>query len=63
VTVKGDQASITTLQDGYDTPTGVAAAGRTAWVSEGQLEYLFDAAKHDQKPRVPFQLFAVALPK
>jgi hypothetical protein len=46
-----------------DTPTGVTAVAGTAWVSEGQLEYLFDPAKHDQKPHVPFQLFAVALPK
>jgi sugar lactone lactonase YvrE len=63
MTVKGDSASITTLKDGYDTPTGVTAVAGTAWVSEGQLEYLFDPAKHDQKPHVPFRLFAVALPK
>jgi sugar lactone lactonase YvrE len=63
MTVKGYSASITTLKDGYDTPTGVTAVKGTAWVSEGQLEYLFDPAKHDQKPQVPFRLFAVALPK
>jgi sugar lactone lactonase YvrE len=63
VTVKGDSARITTLKDGYDMPTGVTAVAGTAWVSEGQLEYLFDPAKHEQKPHVPFQLFAVALPK
>jgi sugar lactone lactonase YvrE len=63
MTVKGDAASIATLKGGFDTPTGVTAVAGTAWVSEGQLEYLFEPAKHDQKPRVPFQLFAVALPK
>jgi hypothetical protein len=63
MTIKGGSASITMLKDGYDTPTGVTATAGTAWVSEGQLEYLFDPAKHDQKPHVPFRLFAVALPK
>jgi hypothetical protein len=63
MTIKGDSASITMLKDGYDTPTGVTAIAGTAWVSEGQLEYLFDPAKHDQKPHVPFRLFAVPLPK
>jgi hypothetical protein len=62
MTVKGDSASITTLKGGYDTPTGVTAVAGTAWVSEGQLEYL-DPAKHDQKPHVPFRLYAVALPR
>jgi hypothetical protein len=37
MTVKGDTADIVTLKDGYDTPTGVATVGTTAWVSEGQL--------------------------
>lgn len=63
MTVKGDSATIITLEDGYDTPTGVTAVAGTPWVSEGQLEYLFDPAKHDQRPHVPFRLFAVALPK
>ena len=54
--VKGDSASISTLKDGYDTPTGVTAVAGTAWVSEGQLEYLFDPAKHDQKPHVPLEI-------
>lgn len=63
MTVKGDSVRITTLKDGFDTPTGVTAVAGTAWVSEGQLEYLFDPAKHDQKPRLPFRLYAVALPK
>jgi sugar lactone lactonase YvrE len=63
MTVKGDTADIVTLKHGYDTPTGVATVGTTAWVSEGQLEYLFDPAKRGQKPHLPFQLFPVALPK
>jgi hypothetical protein len=45
------------------TPTGVTPVGDIAWVSEGQLDYLFDPAKHGQRPRLPFRLFAVPLPK
>jgi hypothetical protein len=49
--------------DKYTTrPTGVAAVGKTAWVSEGQLSYLFDPALKGQKPSLPFQISAVALP-
>jgi hypothetical protein len=44
------------------TPTGVAIAGGTAWVSEGQLSYLFDPSKKQQKPNLPFRLYPVVLP-
>jgi sugar lactone lactonase YvrE len=63
MTIKGNDATIVTLKDGYVTPTGATRVGDTAWVSEGQLDYLFDPAKHDQKPRLPFKLFGVPLPK
>jgi sugar lactone lactonase YvrE len=62
MTVDGDTAEIVTLADGYDTPTGVATVGTTAWVSEGQLE-LIEPGKPEKKPRLPFKLFAVPLPK
>jgi len=62
MTVDGDTAEIVTLQDGYDTPTGVARVGATAWVSEGQLE-LIEPGKPEKNPRLPFKLFAVPLPK
>jgi sugar lactone lactonase YvrE len=62
-TVQGDNVTVETLKDGYTTrPTGVAVVGKTAWVSEGQLSYLFDPALKDQKPSLPFQISAVALP-
>lgn len=52
-----------TLKDGYTTrPTGVGVVGNTAWVSEGQLSYLFDPALKGQKPKLPFQISSVALP-
>jgi DNA-binding beta-propeller fold protein YncE len=60
MTIKGDDATIETLKDGYVTPTGVTAVGDVAWVCEGQLDFLEDVAK---KPRLPFRLFAVPLAK
>jgi len=61
-TVQGDDVTIETLKDGYTTrPTGVAVVGRTAWVSEGQLSYLFDPEKKSQKPSLPFQISSVPL--
>jgi hypothetical protein len=63
LTITGDQAKVVTLKDGYVTPTGVTRAGDTAWVSEGQLDFIFDPAKKGRKPRLPFRVYAVPLPK
>jgi hypothetical protein len=62
VSIAGDKASIDTLKDGFDGPTGVTQVGRTAWVSEGQLPYLLDPAKKGQGPKLPFKLYAVEVP-
>jgi sugar lactone lactonase YvrE len=63
-TVQGNDLKVDTLKDGYTTrPTGVARVGRTAWVSEGQLQYLFDPAMQGGKPSLPFRISSVALPK
>jgi streptogramin lyase len=59
--IQGDSAVIETLKDGYVVPTGVTVIGHTAWVSEGQLAYLFDPAKKDQSPTVPFHIYSVPL--
>ena len=59
--IQGDSAVIETLKDGYVVPTGVTVSGHTAWVSEGQLAYLFDPAKKDQSPTVPFHIYSVPL--
>jgi hypothetical protein len=59
--IQGDRAVIETLKDGYAVPTGVAVVGHTAWVSEGQLSYVFDPAKKDQTPNVPFHIYSVPL--
>jgi hypothetical protein len=59
--IQGDQALIETLKDGYAVPTSVAIVGQTAWVSEGQLSYVFDPTKRAQTPNLPFRIYSVAL--
>ncbi len=59
--IQGDGAVIETLKDGYAVPTGVAVVGHTAWVSEGQLSYVFDPAKKGQTPNLPFHIYSVPL--
>jgi glucose/arabinose dehydrogenase len=61
ITVKGDDVSVTTLHDGYVTPTGVTPVGNTAWVTEGQLDFLFEPKLKGQKPRLPFRVYAVPM--
>jgi len=62
-TVQGDKVTVETLKDGFVTPTGVAIVGNTAWVSEGQLAYVFDPSKKSQKPNLPFHIYSVSLPE
>ena len=62
LTIRGDTVLVETLADGFSVPTGVTSVGRTAWVSEGQLSYFFDPSKKDQKPKLPFHIYPVALP-
>jgi sugar lactone lactonase YvrE len=59
--IKGDNATIETIKGGYNTPTGVAIVGNTAWVSEGQLSHVFDPTKKDQTPKLPFRIYSVLL--
>jgi len=61
VTVDGDKGSVETLRSGLAGPTGVAIVGNDALVAEGQLSILFDPAKRDQAPSLPFVLRAVPL--
>ncbi len=60
VTFDGNEATIETLKEGLNGPTGVTPLGNTAWVAEGQLKHLFD--KDDPKPALPFRLTAVPIP-
>jgi len=59
MTVEGDSATIETIKDGLLGPTGVTLIGNIAWVSEGQLSYLF--GKKGQAPKLPFQLSSAPL--
>jgi sugar lactone lactonase YvrE len=61
-TVQGDKVAVETLKDGFATPTGVTVVGHTAWVSEGQLSYIFDPSKKSQKANLPFHIYSVDLP-
>lgn len=63
VDVKGEDAVITTLADGYVTPTSVTSIGDVAWVTESQLDLLPDPARPAQAPQLPFRLVAVVLRK
>jgi streptogramin lyase len=62
IVIQGDQVAVDTLKDGLSIPTGVAPVGKTAWVSEGQLSYIFDPSKKNQKPNLPFKIYSVAVP-
>ena len=59
ITIEGTEAIVDTIGDGFNQPTGVARANGTTWVAEGQLPYLFDPKKKNQKPKLPFRLVAV----
>lgn len=59
VTVNGNSAKIDVLKADLNGPTGVAQAGNTAWVSEGQLPVLFGGKGG---PKLPFTLRSVPVP-
>ncbi|TBN51881.1 hypothetical protein EYR15_12550 [Hansschlegelia quercus] len=61
VTVAGDEAKVETLQK-FAGPTGVAVAGDTIWVAEGQLASLSDPDKKGKTPDA-FRLRSMPLPK
>lgn len=60
VTVKGDEAQIETIKDGFVEPVSVTQVGNTAWVAEGKLSYIIG----DNKEKDPgaFAIKPVALP-
>ena len=61
VTIKGDEAEITTIKDGLVEPVAVTQVGDTAWVAEGKLSHIIGQNKG--KDPGPFALTPVALPK
>jgi sugar lactone lactonase YvrE len=59
VTIKGDEAQIDTIKDGFAEPVSVTQVGNTAWVAEGKLSYIIGDNKG--KDPGPFDLKPVAL--
>lgn len=56
--ITGDRAEVTVLKSGYQTPTGVAPAGDTLWVSEAKFNYQRDPKLGNPNP---FKAYAIAL--
>ena len=56
--IAGDRAEVTVLKTGYQTPTGVAPAGDTLWVSEAKFNYQRDPKLGNPNP---FKAFAISL--
>ena len=61
ITVKGDEAEIETVKDGFAEPVSVTQVGNTGWVAEGKLSYIIGENKG--KDPGPFTIKPVALPK
>ncbi len=61
VTIKGDEAGIETIKDGFAEPVSVTLVGDTAWVAEGKLSYIIGDNK--EKDPGPFSIKPVALSK
>jgi outer membrane protein assembly factor BamB len=62
VDVAGDSATLTDVATGLDGSVGVTVSGRTAYVVEGKIQYLFDPALKDRDPD-PFVIRAFPLPE
>ena len=63
VVLKDNVFSVTPIRGNFSTPTSVALIGTTAWVTEGNTTYFFDASKRNLTPPLPFRIFAVSLGK
>jgi streptogramin lyase len=61
VTIKGGDAEIETIKDGFTEPVSVTQVGDTAWVAEGKLSYIIGDNKG--KDPGPFTLKPVTLSK
>jgi hypothetical protein len=61
LTLKGDQATVTVIKDGYVTPTAVSPIGDTLWVGEAKFAYRNDPKLKGQDPG-PFKAYALPLP-
>jgi sugar lactone lactonase YvrE len=62
LTIEGDRAQMIPLVTGLDFPAAVTLVGRTAYVPEGKIAYLFDPARREEDPG-PFVIHAVRMPE
>ena len=60
VTIKGDDATIKVLKDGLNSSPGTTLVGKTAYIVEGKIGYLFDPKLKGKDPG-PFKAYAVPL--
>jgi hypothetical protein len=63
VVIKDNGFSVNPIYGNFSTPTSVALIGTTAWVTEGNTTYFFDASKKNLAPPLPFRIYAVSLGK
>ena len=61
VVIQGNAFAVASIRGGFATPTSVARVGTTAWVTEGQLAFFFDASKKNLTPSLPFRIYPVLL--
>jgi len=61
VTIKGEEAEIETIADGFMEPVSVTQVGNTAWVAEGKLSHIIGDNK--EKDPGPFAIKPVMLSK
>lgn len=59
--IEGDTVRMTDVATGLDGPVGVTVVGRTAYVVEGKIGYMFDPKLKDKSPD-PFEIRAFQLP-
>jgi sugar lactone lactonase YvrE len=62
IVVSGDSATVTPLKTGLNSSPAVTRVGRTAYATEGKINYLFDPKLKDQSPD-PFVIRAFTLPE
>lgn len=61
VTIQGDEARIKVLRDGLNSSPGITLIGRTVYVVEGKIQYLFNPELRGKDPG-PFKAIAIPLP-
>jgi len=61
VHISGDQATITVIKQGLDTPTSAIALGRTIYGVERKIEFVTNPELRGKDPG-PFKIFALPLP-